>query len=453
MVQCDECDRWWHFDCAGVSSDVKDVRWVCERCENGEKDEIAEVKSHDPSGEPNRASRVKRSRSQDGESFKPCPKKTLRAIPPQPAKESVSGKVVTPKRMAEKDEKVPDRMRSVDGHSRGSVASSARKSNSSASTSLQLSRLKREQDLQVAALQADVEAQTAKLRLSYETKLQQIEEYSESRRSGSSVSKNSKVMDWLSNHHVEDEPLSLHVSGRRSSSATSQQMPTTTVTTTAIERASARKIWRRKLPAFSGAAKEWPVFYSYYKESTEACGYTSVENIMRLEEALTGPAREAVESKFTLPNAAPLVIKMLKQLFGRPALLVKELIEQARRAEAPKPERLDQLISFGIIVQKLCDHLTACEMEDHMANPELLEELVDKLPVSRALEWVDFKGRFRKATLKEFGEFMANLTMKCCELKAPVKLEFRLPYIMAIGVSTLTRSWMKDHHLRWLKQR
>uniref|UniRef100_A0A182S035 Zinc finger PHD-type domain-containing protein n=1 Tax=Anopheles funestus TaxID=62324 RepID=A0A182S035_ANOFN len=99
MVQFDECDKCWHFYCAGVSSDVKDVKWVCERCASSAKDETAKVKSHDPSREPSKASR-------DGESSKPCSKKTLRAILPQLAKESVSVKVI-----------VSNVMRSVDGHS------------------------------------------------------------------------------------------------------------------------------------------------------------------------------------------------------------------------------------------------------------------------------------------------------------------------------------------------
>ncbi|XP_041787761.1 uncharacterized protein LOC121603106 [Anopheles merus] len=119
---------------------------------------------------------------------------------------------------------------------------------------------------------------------------------------------------------------------------------------------------------------------------------------------------------------------MLKQLYGRPGLLVKELIGQARRAEAPRLERLDQLISFGITVQRLCDHLIASEMEEHFSNPELLEELVEKLPASRKLEWIRFKRNFEKATLREFCAFMEELTEDCCELTVPGNVEnIRVP--------------------------
>lgn len=32
MVQCDICDRWYHFGCVGVTESVADESWVCEGC-------------------------------------------------------------------------------------------------------------------------------------------------------------------------------------------------------------------------------------------------------------------------------------------------------------------------------------------------------------------------------------------------------------------------------------
>ncbi|XP_061501045.1 uncharacterized protein LOC133391356 isoform X2 [Anopheles gambiae] len=34
-VQCDECDAWWHFSCAGITASVEAVEkcaWLCEEC-------------------------------------------------------------------------------------------------------------------------------------------------------------------------------------------------------------------------------------------------------------------------------------------------------------------------------------------------------------------------------------------------------------------------------------
>lgn len=32
MVQCDTCDDWQHYECAGVSSDIENVEFECNKC-------------------------------------------------------------------------------------------------------------------------------------------------------------------------------------------------------------------------------------------------------------------------------------------------------------------------------------------------------------------------------------------------------------------------------------
>ncbi|XP_073814325.1 uncharacterized protein [Musca autumnalis] len=32
MVQCDKCDKWYHFNCVGVNSSVSEVSWSCDGC-------------------------------------------------------------------------------------------------------------------------------------------------------------------------------------------------------------------------------------------------------------------------------------------------------------------------------------------------------------------------------------------------------------------------------------
>lgn len=34
MVQCDQCDEWFHFDCVGVTSEIENTRWSCSECTN-----------------------------------------------------------------------------------------------------------------------------------------------------------------------------------------------------------------------------------------------------------------------------------------------------------------------------------------------------------------------------------------------------------------------------------
>lgn len=32
LVQCDQCDSWWHMSCAGVSQSVESRQWICQTC-------------------------------------------------------------------------------------------------------------------------------------------------------------------------------------------------------------------------------------------------------------------------------------------------------------------------------------------------------------------------------------------------------------------------------------
>lgn len=33
MVSCDECQRWYHFACVGVTDAIADYDWSCQRCQ------------------------------------------------------------------------------------------------------------------------------------------------------------------------------------------------------------------------------------------------------------------------------------------------------------------------------------------------------------------------------------------------------------------------------------
>ncbi|XP_058459679.1 uncharacterized protein LOC131435621 [Malaya genurostris] len=184
---------------------------------------------------------------------------------------------------------------------------------------------------------------------------------------------------------------------------------------------AARHLWPKQLPTFSGDLEEWPVFYSSYLDSTMACGFAPVENIIRLRKCLRGPARDAVITKLMFPHAVSSIIETLRRLYGRPELLVKHLLTKVRRLEAPKPERLDSLINFGLTVQQLCDHLEAANLKSHLANPTLLEELVGKLPATIKLDWVRHKRAFNDPSLKEFGNFMDGLVIDASEVTVLVQ--------------------------------
>ncbi|XP_055615136.1 uncharacterized protein LOC129761441 [Toxorhynchites rutilus septentrionalis] len=179
---------------------------------------------------------------------------------------------------------------------------------------------------------------------------------------------------------------------------------------------AARQVMPRDLPQFSGNPTEWPVFISSFQNSTLACGYTHAENLCRLQRSLKGAAYEAVQSRLLLPASIPHVMDTLYLLYGRPELLIHALLEKVRSVPAPKTDRLETLIDFGMAVQSLCDHLEAANQLAHLSNPSLLMELVGKLPAHVKMEWGTYLRNFPDVNLKTFGNFMSDVVISASKV-------------------------------------
>ncbi|XP_062557991.1 uncharacterized protein LOC134222861 [Armigeres subalbatus] len=179
---------------------------------------------------------------------------------------------------------------------------------------------------------------------------------------------------------------------------------------------AARKAVSQHLPKFRGEPDVWPLFISSFEHTTSACGFSNLENLKRLQDCLQGDALEAVRSRLVLPNSVPDVISDLRNLFGRPEKLLKTLLTKVRNAPVPNAQRLESFISFGIVVKQLCDHLEAAHLDDHLNNPMLVQELVDKLPPSYKLDWVRYKRGKVDRPLRMFTNFMNEIVSDVSEV-------------------------------------
>ena len=163
------------------------------------------------------------------------------------------------------------------------------------------------------------------------------------------------------------------------------------------------------LPAFSGRAEEWPAFINIYKTTTMECGFTNAENANRLQAALKGVAKEAVKLMLAVPDNVDLAIKTLEQRFGRPELVVEELIAKAKQFRGIRADDLDSLIHFTSAVNNVVVTMTQLECAGHLSNPQLRRELVEKLPAHLKLQWGEHVGAGRlKADLKDFAEWLTT---------------------------------------------
>ncbi|XP_055604258.1 uncharacterized protein LOC129752511 [Uranotaenia lowii] len=184
---------------------------------------------------------------------------------------------------------------------------------------------------------------------------------------------------------------------------------------------AARNGLTRKLPHFSGKAEEWPLFFSSFTSSTKACGYNDVENLVRLQESLTGTALESVRGQLLFPQLVPKIMKKLRKLYGRPELLLHCFTEKVRKLQPPKADKLSTYIPFGNAVEQLCNHLEAAQLQAHLNNPTLIQDLVSKLPSGDKREWVRYKKRKSTVNLRIFTKFISRIVDEACEANVEIE--------------------------------
>ncbi|XP_058826161.1 uncharacterized protein LOC131686058 [Topomyia yanbarensis] len=172
---------------------------------------------------------------------------------------------------------------------------------------------------------------------------------------------------------------------------------------------AARHVVSKELPVFTGDPVDWPLFISSYQHSTHACGYSDSENLLRLQRCLKGSAKEAVSSFLLHPSTVSQIISTLQMLYGRPEQIVQNMIAKVRATPAPKADRLDMLVSFGLVVQNLCGHLKAVGLDNHLANPVLLQELIEKLPPAVKFNWALYQQQIPIVDLNIFNDYMAKV--------------------------------------------
>ena len=165
----------------------------------------------------------------------------------------------------------------------------------------------------------------------------------------------------------------------------------------------------RDLPLFSGQPDEWFAFVNAYQFTTDLCGLTNHENLARLNKALIGNAREAVNPILGMPSNVPLIMDTLKMLFGRPNQIVKSMINKTRSLPDVQENRPETIIRFANSVNNLVSTMRSLETNGHMHDPALMEEILSKLPPSLQLKCCMVKDE--NDGLQVFSDWMMRLAM------------------------------------------
>ncbi|XP_029720702.2 uncharacterized protein LOC109401448 [Aedes albopictus] len=162
----------------------------------------------------------------------------------------------------------------------------------------------------------------------------------------------------------------------------------------------------KDLPQFSGNINDWPIFENEFKMSTDEYKLTDRENLRRLNNALQGKARKAVECLLSAPENVSLIMRMLKSNFGRTEWVVANRLELLRNLDYVKEGNIESFRTFYNAVIGTAVALKNVNAEMYLMNPELISHLVEKLPLFSKQMWVRHKAFLLKQdTIVDFQVF------------------------------------------------
>jgi len=192
-----------------------------------------------------------------------------------------------------------------------------------------------------------------------------------------------------------------------------------------LQHLMARQTVGRDLPIFSGKPEEWPTFQQQFRRSTQLCNFTADENLSRLQKSLKGIAKETVAAMMYSPNNLEIVMKTLERRFGRPDHIIEILIEKAKATSSPKESDLESLISFSNAVMNLTMTMESLNCPHHLHNPQLLKELMMKLPSNLRLKWGKLISKSDNAnfSLKDFACWLDSLATSASLVSQPRQIK------------------------------
>lgn len=169
---------------------------------------------------------------------------------------------------------------------------------------------------------------------------------------------------------------------------------------------AARNSSIKNLPSFSGNVEDWPAFINAYNVSTSVCGFSLYENLIRLNQSLSGEAKDVVKGLLILPATVPRAMETLEMLYGRPEKIISTLMENVRSLKEIQPSDLQAYVILSNSVDNLCATMEATNMNAYLNNPSLINELVEKLPSETKLSWGIYCDEVSENNLRHFSDWL-----------------------------------------------
>ncbi|CAG7785078.1 unnamed protein product, partial [Allacma fusca] len=144
----------------------------------------------------------------------------------------------------------------------------------------------------------------------------------------------------------------------------------------------ARQTIPKHLPDFSGQCEEWPMFVTQFNRTTQLLGLSNDENLN------------------------------LEIMFGRTDQIIKSLIQKVQSTPPPKEGKPESLILYSNHVANLVSTMKTMKKVAHMTNPQLLEDILAKLPYHLQFQWCRHViGHPSDPTLDELSFWLAEMAL------------------------------------------
>lgn len=168
----------------------------------------------------------------------------------------------------------------------------------------------------------------------------------------------------------------------------------------------------QSLPIFDGNPQDWQMFQSAFDRTTKLCNFSNDENLDRLQHSLKGVARDLVQGQFYMPSCVPKIMKDLEQAFGRPDQMLHVYLQKIKNAPPPHGDKPESIMQFATAVKNLWAMMVSSNMKAHMDNPQMLQELVDKLPLSLKYQWASYILNMQYYSIETFTNWLEKLIKK-----------------------------------------
>ncbi|XP_037820376.1 uncharacterized protein LOC119609605 [Lucilia sericata] len=175
------------------------------------------------------------------------------------------------------------------------------------------------------------------------------------------------------------------------------------------EQIASRQSFARDLEKFNDNPEDWPLFFATYQQTTEICGFSDSENLLRLRNSLEGDALKAVRNLLFHASCVPQIIETIRIKFGRPEIVLNILLKRVRELSPIKENKLESLVDFALEVQNVIATMKSANLKDYLNNPEIEQELVLNLPGIIAAFWGMHKLSLSSCNLENFGSWLFQL--------------------------------------------